>query len=160
MGTESTTLVKPVLGKPSAGNNHFLKTNFGIHSFLKIPTINLMSHDVSFTARFLDNLQLHSEKVLIVHYKIGNGLIQCFQIIDSIATWIRLGKKKTIKVFGLYSINCVQAETHSETFKLKDIQLTFCQKVNCPRCEYSVKKKNSMVHVCPRCKTKFTTGTK
>lgn len=140
--------------------NHYIKTNFGIHSFNQIPSVCCLSKSVNFTARFLDSLSAPASCVLILHYKLGNGLIQCFQIIDSIETWKLLGRIKTLKVCGLYSLELKQATKHSETFTEKDKRISLCRKIVCPRCEKPVNRYESLSHTCKHCNTRFTTRTK
>lgn len=145
---------------------YFLKVNFGIHSLLKIPTVKFLIDSVSFTARFLDNLPLQDDDVLILHYKVGNGLVQHFQIIDSITTWKKLGKRK-IQIKGLYSIKLPYVFDHSETLiEFEEIseflanRLILVGKIECPRCERKIKKQETIIQHCPRCQTRFSTGTK
>lgn len=159
MAIKKTKQSEIIREKSLAGTSHFLDLNFGVHTLLKTPTVQTLTDSVSFTARFIDNLPLKMHDVLILHYKCGNGLMQCFQIIDSFATWKKLGKRK-IQVIKLYSICDAVASSLSSTFSLADKGLRFFRKIDCPRCERKVKKKETIVQFCPHCETRFSFGTK
>jgi len=156
MGNSITNSVcDPAIEKSLAGNKHFLRLNFGIFSLKTIPTVRTLTDSVSFTARYLDNLYLDHDDVLILHYKSTNGLVQSFQIIDSISTWRALDKRKRIKIINLYAVKVDKVLCNSDTFKHKDKKITFCHKADCPRCGKKTRKKESKIHACPNCKTLF-----
>jgi hypothetical protein len=155
--SENTKLViKPAGEKSLAGSSHFVTASFGTHSLQKIPSVKFLTDTVSFTVRFLDELYLLADDVLILQYNVGNGLIQCFQLIDSVETWRKLGKRKKIKPVGLWVIKAHDAIEHSETFTLDAKRIIFCHKIDCPRCDGKVVKQDSKIHTCPNCKTRFT----
>lgn len=146
----------------SRSMNHYIETNFGIHSFSRIPSVLLITDNadcISLTQRFLDNLSLPSGGVLVLHYRANNGLVQCFQIIDSVETWLSLAKQK-VKICGLYSIDPIRAMQNCSTFNPEKVKLTFHQKIECPRCNHFVEKRATLLQHCHLCNTRFTSGTK